>query len=179
MTPWDYASKSNTEHAHQTALIMWAKMASAYGLVAASDPRSYENKAYAQAMSVHSKPLPLNWLFAIPNGGERDFRVAANLRAEGVKSGVADLLLPVSAPKRFDIPTSCRWNGLFIEMKKPTRRNHRDGGLSPEQQQFRDDMLANNYAYVSCYTWLEAVEAITLYLGLDNGRKGLSEIQKV
>lgn len=43
-------------------------------------------------------------IIAIPNGGWRDIRTAARLKAEGVTPGVPDLFIP-------------EW-GVFIEMKK-------------------------------------------------------------
>lgn len=47
-------------------------------------------------------------IFAIPNGGARHPAVAAKLKAEGVKPGVLDLLLPVARHG---------YHGLFIELK--------------------------------------------------------------
>lgn len=53
-------------------------------------------------------------LFAIPNGGQRNKVVAGKLKAEGVRSGVADLFLALPAG-------DC--HGLYIEMKvKPNKQ---------------------------------------------------------
>ena len=46
---------------------------------------------------------------AIPNGGLRNAIVAKKLKAEGVKSGVPDILIPFSRSI---------YSGLYIEMKK-------------------------------------------------------------
>ena len=58
----------------------------------------------------------LRRIFAIPNGGKRDVREAARLKAQGVKAGVCDLCLPLPIPGMF--------HGLFLELKvgnnKPT-----------------------------------------------------------
>jgi hypothetical protein len=50
----------------------------------------------------------LKLLYAVPNGGDRNLRVARKLKAEGVLAGVADLCLP--AARR-------GYHGLYIEMK--------------------------------------------------------------
>lgn len=47
-------------------------------------------------------------IFAIPNGGHRHPAVAAKLKAEGVKAGVLDLLLPVARQG---------YHGYFVELK--------------------------------------------------------------
>lgn len=51
----------------------------------------------------------LGLLFAIPNGGSRHPAEAGHLKAQGVKSGVPDMFLPVSRGK---------YHGLFIELKR-------------------------------------------------------------
>lgn len=51
-------------------------------------------------------PSHKNMLFAVPNGGQRNVVVASKLKAEGVRAGVADLIL------------MCGFgNIVFIEMK--------------------------------------------------------------
>ena len=47
--------------------------------------------------------------YAVPNGGLRNKIVAEKLKAEGTKSGVPDICIPIS---------SLGYNGLYIEMKK-------------------------------------------------------------
>ncbi|KKL94044.1 hypothetical protein LCGC14_1868590 [marine sediment metagenome] len=80
-----------SEHDEQVALFEWA------------------------AWQVNLGVEPLRWLFAIPNGGLRNKATAGKLKAEGVKAGVPDVMLPFP---------SQNYNGLFIEMKfgnnKPT-----------------------------------------------------------
>lgn len=48
-------------------------------------------------------------IFAIPNGGKRDAKVGAMLKAEGVKSGVPDIC--VAIPRN-------GYHGLWIELKR-------------------------------------------------------------
>lgn len=128
MTP-EQIAKPNTEHSHQAALF-----------------------CYAQQSGIPE----LKWLFAVPNGGLRDVRTANSLKAEGVKSGVSDIMLPV---------TKYGFNGLFIEMKHEKYRNHKNGGLISNQQEFGEFVIGQGYRFVVCYSWIEARDAILRYLG--------------
>lgn len=91
--------------------------------------------------------------FAIPNGGSRNPREAANLKKTGVKSGVPDLL--VAVPTR-------RFPGLFIELKAK--------GGTPTQNQIAwlDRLADSGYAVVVCNGWEAARNAITDYLEEDD-----------
>jgi endo-beta-N-acetylglucosaminidase D len=93
----------------------------------------------------------LVWLFAIPNGGDRNIAVAGNLKAEGVKSGVADLLLPVA---RYG------YHGFFIEMK-----NHR-GVQSTAQKKFEQFVCEQKYLYAVFNNWRPAFHALCWYLDI-------------
>ena len=53
-------------------------------------------------------------LFAIPNGGKRNPKEAARLKAEGVVSGIPDLFL--SVPKG-------KYHGMFMELKNGKSNN--------------------------------------------------------
>lgn len=154
MSPWKLA-KSGTEHAHQVAAIAWATMASIHGFDAANDPDSYERKNYAKKVYGTDNAVPeLRWLFAIPNGGSRggDKRsaqiVGAQMKAEGVKAGVSDMMLPV--PKH----NLC---GLFIELK----REDGGAGLSPLQKEFGAFVQGQKFGFVQCLGW-EAVADILM-----------------
>jgi hypothetical protein len=126
INPENYA-KANTEHAHQVALFMWANLPE-------------QRELYPE----------LKNMFAIPNGGERNKIVAARLKAEGVKSGVPDIFLPVARKK-------C--NGLFIELKKDYKQP-----LSEKQIEWRDKLLKQGYHVARCNSWVEAKKLIILYL---------------
>lgn len=93
----------------------------------------------------------LRLLAAIPNGGQRHKAVAAKLKAEGVRAGFPDLILPVARGG---------FHGLFIEMKagknKPTA----------EQIGWHDALRAEGYLVVVCYSWNEAAGEIERYLRL-------------
>jgi hypothetical protein len=104
----------------------------------------------------------LELMFAIPNGGLRDKRVASQLKAEGVKAGVLDIFLPV--PKIYvDKITGNQFAycGLFIEMKYGTNKP------SPEQEEFANAVVRQGYYVALCYSWQEAVEAIKNYYALE------------
>lgn len=121
-------AKRGTEHGHQAALFCWAA----------------------------STGWPeLKWLHAIPNGGERNPIVAANLKAEGVRSGVFDVFLPL---------TSGRYAGFYIEMKRPGRQNQKNGGLSDDQVLFQKWATDHHYHTAICYSWEEAADALRGYL---------------
>ena len=93
----------------------------------------------------------LEWLHAIPNGGKRNKIEAAHLKAQGVKSGVPDLFLPV--PKG-------DYHGLYIEMKvnknKPT----------DNQIKWLSALSRFGYATAVCYNAKEARDKIEKYISI-------------
>ena len=92
----------------------------------------------------------LELLFHIPNGGSRNKAEAGRFKAEGVKAGVPDLLLPVPRGG---------YHGLFIELKRL------DGGrLRTEQKAWLDRLRAQGYRTAVCRGWEEASEALLEYL---------------
>lgn len=97
----------------------------------------------------------LTWLFAIPNGGDRNPVVAANLKAEGVKPGVADLLLPTARKG---------YHGFFIEMKNAT------GIQSTKQKEFEQYSTAQGYLYAVFNNWRPAFHALCWYLDIKQNK---------
>ena len=141
MKPEDIA-KQGSETAHQVALFCWAAQELAAG-------------RYKELVLLHH----------IPNGGSRHKAEAATLKAAGVKAGVLDLFLPV--PKWHvdnGVRTALQACGLYIEMKAPTERNKRNGGLSDQQVLFGNAVADNGYAVACCYTWEEARDTLLAYL---------------
>lgn len=165
--PWDYAGKATaTEHAHQTALFMWANMAVQFGLKAADCKDAYSVAGLAQAWAHEWRDqLPqLQWLHAIKNQGHGD-RIRGNQSAaEGVKAGVSDIFLPWARPHLPAISQTGA-NGLYIEMKRPEKRNHKDGGMSKEQLDFQAYVREQGYACEPAYGWEHARDIILKYLG--------------
>lgn len=119
--------RNNSEHKEQCAVIQWCN--------------TFKNK-YSD----------LDTIFAIPNGGHRHMAVAIKLKAEGVKSGVPDLFLPV--PVDF-------FAGLFIEMKIPGNQ------ATTNQLRWLKRLESLGYRVKIAYSWIEAVNFICDYLGID------------
>ena len=88
-------------------------------------------------------------LFAVPNGGHRNIQTAARLKAEGVTSGVADLLLLV--PKR-------DYHGLCVEVKTPVGRQ------SENQKNWQRIIEAQGYRYEIVRSLDEFAELVRWYL---------------
>lgn len=123
------------EHQHQVALIAWAYRTR---LPAASD--------------VEPGARVGDYLLAIPNGGKRSGpREGARLKAEGVKPGVSDLLLPLRRH-------NCA--GLWIELKAPKKKP------TPEQLAWIRRMELAGYMAAWRDSWTAAAGLIALYLGI-------------
>lgn len=90
-------------------------------------------------------------LYHIPNGGSRDVREAHNLRMQGVKSGVPDLMLPVPRGG---------YHGLFIEMKRL-----KGGVVSDSQKGWLAALRKQGYRCEVCRGYEAAVTVIRDYLG--------------
>lgn len=131
LDPTKYA-KAGTEHAHQVALFMWASLP--------------EQQARFPELKL---------MFAIPNGGERNKIVATRLKAEGVRSGVPDIFLPVPRHGRA---------GLFIEMKRPKSDNKAKGRVSSKQVEWADELREQNFGVFLAEGWEAARDVIILYL---------------
>ena len=113
-----------TEHEHQKALFSWAALA---------------EQTYPE----------LACMYAIPNAGKRPGRQGQWMVAEGLKSGVPDIHLPVARRG---------YHGLFIEMK--TER----GYLRREQREWLWRLHQQGHLAVMCRGWDSARELLEMYL---------------
>ena len=134
VTPEDLA-KSGTEDGHQAAVMCWA------------------------ALSV-GKYKELKWLHSIPNGGQRNIIEATKMVSTGTRGGIWDLFLPLPIHTEWAV----QYAGLYIEMKKPERRKHKDGGLSKEQLEFGAYAEKMGYFCAVCYSWEEARDILIKYV---------------
>jgi hypothetical protein len=153
LTP-DQLARSKSEHAEQRALFAWANMAANFGFVAANDDRSYSVKGHAASLS-GARVEALDRLFAIPNGGPRDKITAGKLKAEGVKKGVPDVLLP--------LPIG-RWAGLFIELKRMKTDTQRAGTTSDDQDDWTGYLRGVGYGVAVAFGWREAAKQLQSYI---------------
>ena len=97
----------------------------------------------------------LRFMYHVPNGGKRNAKEAAHLKAEGVKAGVPDIVLPAAR--------GC-FHGLYIELKR-----QKSGSLSQDQKDYLDFLQKQGYCAVMCRGWKQAASTILMYLGLKKG----------
>lgn len=109
-----------------------------------------QSEFFAQA-KIFFPRIPEKLLFAVPNGGSRNKLEAINLKRQGVKSGVADVLLLI--PKG-------GFASLCLEFKTKT------GKQSPEQKEFQKQAEKCGSKYVIVRSVKEAIEKVREYLKL-------------
>lgn len=136
MQPEDLA-KNGSEASMQSALFCWAALA-----------------------NVRLRYPELRWLFAVPNGGQRNKIEGARFKAGGVKAGVPDIVLPVSRHLKA---------GLFIELKKDQAAWNAWNKLEDnKQKEWLDYLNQAGYMAVICIGWEQAKDCIIWYM---NGEK--------
>lgn len=129
---------SGTEHGHQAATFCY--------------------------FNINATKYPLaQWLFAVPNGFFGSAGQKAKMKAEGLKSGVPDMILPVS---KFRAVDDMPWCGLFVELKtlEHKRVNNPLAGCSDEQKAWVAFLRSQGYQCEVAYGWQEAVKVIVEYL---------------
>ena len=93
--------------------------------------------------------LPDKLLFAVPNGGSRHKIEAANMKRQGVKAGVADVILQI--PKK-------GFASLCLEFKTKTGRQ------SKEQKEYQRQVEMAGSKYVVVRSVEEAIVMVHRYL---------------
>jgi hypothetical protein len=118
------ANASPSEHAEQVALLQWwAVYAPAHG-------------------------LDVRLLVAMPSAAKRSYKLAARMKAEGLRAGYPDLILDFPAPG---------FHGMRIEMKSAS------GRVAPEQAAYHELLRRMDYNVVTCYGYDDARRAIQFY----------------
>ena len=113
-----------SEHDHQVTVFQWAEL---------------QERTYPELAA----------LFAVPNGSNKSKAVAGRMRAEGLKSGVPDICLPVARGK---------YGALFIEMK--------DGNKKPTENQVAWMEMLDRFGncVAICQSASEAIKTLEWYL---------------
>lgn len=114
-----------TESQEQIALFRWA---------------AYESKAHPE----------LQMLYHVPNERKCSPQQGARMKAEGRKSGVPDICLPVARGG---------YHGLYIELKRT-----KGGRVSDEQDVWLLALRANGYRAEVCRGWDAARQVIEEYI---------------
>lgn len=116
---------------------------------------------WAARPDVRLKYPEVDLLFHIANEGNRSKATGAQMKAQGLKSGVPDLCLPVPRGQ---------YGCLFIELKKM-------GGKTRKAQEEWIKALneAGCFAEV-CHGWRSAVRVIEWYLNLNGGQHGTERL---
>jgi hypothetical protein len=91
------------------------------------------------------KTFPAVRIFAIPNGGFRHKKTAADMKAEGASSGVPDLYIPA-------------WY-LWIEMKR-----QKGGRISTEQKGWEGYLIDLGYSHFYAYGAHDAQQKLLDFL---------------
>jgi len=102
----------------------------------------------------------LGLLFAVPNGARMQPWTVAKAKAEGLRAGVPDLVLPV--PRH-------PYHGLFLEMKAPGKYP------TSEQRWWRDALQAHAYCWQLCRSGSAGIDTLCTYLGIDRAGRRLQE----
>jgi hypothetical protein len=156
-TPDELASSGN-ESGAQRALFLWANIASEYGYVLAQDDRIYTNPDFVTLQSKpHYNPfVGLKLMYAIPNQIPNPV-VAARMKAEGVKSGVPDIFLPVARYGKY---------GLYIELKrqKSLDKKKAKGVISTNQTAYALALIEHGYQVEISYGWEAARDVLIRYM---------------
>lgn len=94
----------------------------------------------------HLYPL----LFSVPNGGQRDIRVAQSMKAEGIVAGVSDMIF---------LYPSHGFHALCIEFKTE------HGRQSEAQVEFEKAVTVQGYKYVLVRNFMQFYYLIRFWLG--------------
>lgn len=104
---------------------------------------------FFRLVSLYFPNIPDKLIFAVPNGGSRHVREAANLKRQGVKPGVSDVIVLI--PKK-------GFASLCFEFKIKT------GKQSEHQKEFQKQAESCRNKYVIVRSASQAIEELRKYL---------------
>lgn len=114
------------------------------------DREHKEAVALMKLVDMHTGRWPeLARMFAVPNGGARSKATAGKLKAEGVRAGVPDYLLPLRRGQHV---------GLAIELKAS------GGRVEPEQRDWLTHLQSQGWVAVTAYGAEEAWQFVRKYV---------------
>ncbi|NBA95525.1 VRR-NUC domain-containing protein [Pseudomonas sp. R5(2019)] len=122
-------------------------------------PRAKREDREGQEQAVLMKEIELRYpavfdlIYHVPNGGHRVKAVASKLKAQGVKAGIPDLVLPMARGGYF---------GLYIEFKATVE----PAPVSPSQSACLRRLNEQGYLAVVCRGHFDAMEQLRAYLRL-------------
>ena len=111
--------------------------------------RKLEYKQSSLNLFLYISLIPDKLIFAVPNGGSRHIREAANLKRQGVKPGVSDVIVLI--PKK-------GFASLCIEFKTKV------GKQSEYQKEFQKQAESCRNKYVVVRSASQAIEELRKYL---------------
>ena len=114
---------------------------------------------WSENRKVRARLPEVGLLFHVPNGGQRHGKVAADMKAAGVKRGVPDLLLPVPRERDGDALRGF-WTGLAIEMKG----KHNDVEKGDAQYRWLRRLQRQGWATEVCHSARLCIATIEEYL---------------
>jgi hypothetical protein len=135
----------------------------------------YEQVALFSWLALQEAKYPaLACAYAVPNAAKRSPRQGAWMKAEGMKAGVPDVVLPVLRQVWGEGPDAhipLVYGGLYVEMKAP------DKYPRPNQKEWADRLEKWGMKVIRrCTTWQEAARHMLEYLGVPVTRHSHPEL---
>ena len=117
----------------------------------AIDWEGMEQKTLLLEMALRH-PVAAKLIYHVPNGGHRHKSVAIELKKQGVRAGIPDLVLPMARGGYF---------GLYLEFKATPPHS---SPVSASQDACLHALTEQGYLAIVCRGHRDAMDAITAYL---------------
>jgi hypothetical protein len=110
-----------------------------------------ETEIHLMAANVFRLAIPAKsgFFYHVPNQGKRSPQTGQLFKSMGMIPGLTDFVLVAFGPRGNS-------DSGFLELKRPSVRNHKDGGLSDDQVEFRDFCSEHGLPWGLAYTMEEA-----------------------